>query len=132
MEIRPGFVYFITTGLFTHSQNPYPILAIALWLYSLYIVTINVGMQFLYRYNIVCMAKKWSSLKFFFIYCLASLYPLWMSVSYVLVFEGVTKEYTKELKTNPMYAFETPSYAACDMVRVLMVLQCYCTFYCRH
>lgn len=123
MEIRSGVVYFLTTSLFTHAQNPLPIMVISAWLCSLYIIVFNVGMQFLYRYNIVCMKTKWSNLQFFGIYSLAVFYSLFLSVSYYFVFDQMSDEYTELLQSNLMYGNDTPGYSVSDMVRNMSYLQ---------
>lgn len=121
MDVRFGLMYFVNTGLFENVPNPYAIILISLWLSGVYVTIINVLMQFLYRYNIMCMKRKLSNYEFLAIYCVAIIYSFTHGFAAMVCFDQMNDDYTKVLQTHPMYHFNTLSYTAGDTVSFLCI-----------
>ncbi|CAD5230685.1 unnamed protein product [Bursaphelenchus okinawaensis] len=113
VEVKSGLMFFLTLGPFSHSPYPANFIMTSIFLTSLYIVIITLGMQFLYRYYALCKTSMKLS-KFLTIYSIGILYCLCDGFIVCLIFSGESEEHTMLIKEHPMYMFDTPTYIVLD------------------
>ncbi|KAI6170217.1 hypothetical protein M3Y98_01216700 [Aphelenchoides besseyi] len=115
-DLTFGKLYFTNAGPLEYVPQPYNLFACVFWMFGLYLTVVNVAMTFLFRYNILCRDKRSYLRTFIKIYVICVVLIAVQSGLGFVCFETNegSHHYTLELKSNGLFAVETPPFSVVD------------------
>lgn len=73
-EISGGVLFLLNSGLFEHAEPRNAVIAMSAWLFTMFLLSVNTAMIFLYRYKILCQQHKFTMKNFILLYLLLVVY----------------------------------------------------------
>lgn len=114
-------------GIFRDFPDPFPLITTCLWMICLFLLIINLPMQFLYRYKVLCTGQgiNWCHFSLIYIYSLS--YVLIQGFLFSLFYYHREEDIGKFriiLQKNSIYKDNTPQFIVGDTVsKLLKILQ---------
>lgn len=107
-------MFFIVDGI--GNVIGYPQIMVSLWLGAMYLVAVNVVIQFFYRYSVLCKGTSCSKRTFLAFYFIAVLYCFIHGFMIIPCLNEDSNNNLKMLMEHPLFQLETPSFTVMDTV----------------
>lgn len=122
IDMREGLMFMFNLGPLRNFGSPVPAISSCFWMTSLFLLIINLPMQFYYRYQMLCTGRTIKLVQFGRIYACAFCYVFLQSCLFSLVYYNRAEEtipYKHVLQKNPLYTEDTPRFIVGDTVIAL-------------